>query len=139
MDKDREHLKLLSIFHYIVGGIIGLFSCIPLIHLFVGTAFILGSASMKDAHSNGPPAFFGWIFVVMALVFIIGGWSLALSTIYAGMCLSVQKRYLFCLVVAGLICMFTRVGTILGAFTIIVLLRPSVKDLFCVSDNRYIT
>jgi hypothetical protein len=139
MDKDREHLKLLSIFHYIVGGIIGLFSCIPLIHLFIGTAFIMGAGSMKDSHGNGPPPFFGWIFVIIALIFIIGGWSLALSTIYAGKCLTEQKRYIFCLVIAGLICMFTPVGTVLGVFTIIVLMRPSVKDLFSLSQDRYIT
>ena len=28
---DNEHLKLLSIFHYVKGGITALFSCIPII------------------------------------------------------------------------------------------------------------
>jgi hypothetical protein len=137
MNQDREHLRLLSIFHYIVGGIIGLFSCFPLIHLFVGLSFITGAGFMKDSHGGGPPALFGWVFVVIALVFILGGWTLALCVIYAGTCLGQMKRYIFCLVVGGLLCMFMPVGTVLGAFTIIVLMRPTVKDLFSVSQDRY--
>ncbi len=36
MDQDLEHLRLLSIFHYVVGGIAGLFACFPCIHLVLG-------------------------------------------------------------------------------------------------------
>jgi len=37
---------------------------------------------------------------------------------------------MFCLIVAGIICIFMPLGTILGVFTIIVLVRPSVKAMF---------
>ena len=33
---DTEHLKLLSIFHYVVGGMAVLFACFPIIHLVIG-------------------------------------------------------------------------------------------------------
>ncbi len=33
MDQDLEHLRLLSLFHYVVGGIAALFGCFPFIHL----------------------------------------------------------------------------------------------------------
>lgn len=33
--KDLEHLRLLSIFHYVVGGLIALFACFPIIHLMM--------------------------------------------------------------------------------------------------------
>ena len=36
MNQDSEHLKLLSIFHYVVGGMAALFACIPFIHFFMG-------------------------------------------------------------------------------------------------------
>lgn len=39
---DLQHLKLLSIFHYVLAGITGLFSLIPLIHLFMGLAIVTG-------------------------------------------------------------------------------------------------
>ncbi len=32
-DPDLEHLRLLSIFHYVVGGILALFSCFPILVL----------------------------------------------------------------------------------------------------------
>jgi hypothetical protein len=32
MANDEQNLKLLSIFHYVVGGIMALFSCFPIIH-----------------------------------------------------------------------------------------------------------
>jgi hypothetical protein len=37
---------------------------------------------------------------------------------------------MFCLVTAGLACLFQPVGLVLGVFTFLVLLRPSVKILF---------
>jgi len=37
---------------------------------------------------------------------------------------------MFCFVVACIECLFMPFGTVLGAFTIIVLMRPSVKNLF---------
>jgi len=30
-DKDLEHMRILSIFHYAVGGLLGLLSCFPFI------------------------------------------------------------------------------------------------------------
>jgi hypothetical protein len=40
MNKDLEHLRLLSIFHYVVGGILALFACFPIIHLIMGIMFL---------------------------------------------------------------------------------------------------
>ncbi len=41
-----------------------------------------------------------------------------------------HRRRLFCLVVAGVECAFMPFGTVLGVFTIAVLMRESVKELF---------
>ena len=43
---------------------------------------------------------------------------------------------MFCLVIAALLCMITPFGTVLGVFTIIVLVRPSVKLLFTTQGNN---
>ena len=40
MNQDAEHLRLLSIFHYIVGGLAALFSFFPLLYTTVGAIFI---------------------------------------------------------------------------------------------------
>ena len=41
--QDEEHLRLLSIFHYVVAGLAGLFALFPPIHLLVGLALLTGA------------------------------------------------------------------------------------------------
>jgi disulfide bond formation protein DsbB len=49
---------------------------------------------------------------------------------YAGRCLAQRRRYLLCMVVAGIACIFMPFGTALGVFTLVVLSRPAVKAAF---------
>ncbi len=52
-------------------------------------------------------------------------------TAYAGRCLRARKNYTFLLVMAALNGTFIMpLGTLLGVFTFVVLMRPSVKALF---------
>jgi len=123
MDRDEEYLKLLSIFHYVVGGLAGFFACFPLIHFCFGVAMLVGAI-------DGAPAFVGLLLVFIATVLILGGWALAVCLIIAGRKLAKRKNYMFCLVMGAISCAFMPFGTVLGVFTIIVLVRPSVKELF---------
>ena len=128
-NKDLEHLRLLSIFHYVVAGLLALFAMIPFVHLAVGIAIISGVLDDVDSGSP-PPAFIGWVFVAVAATLILGGWTLAIVIAVAGRKLRRRTGHMFCLVVAGIECIFTPFGTVLGVFTIIVLMRPSVRVLF---------
>ena len=131
--QDAEHLKLLSVFHYIVAGIMALFACLPIFHLLIGLAVVSGRFGTSKG-GTPPPDVFGWFFVVFASGAILFGWTLAACTFLAARSLSQRKRYLFCLVIAGVMaatCM--PFGTVLGVFTIIVLMRPSVKQAFGVA------
>jgi hypothetical protein len=127
MDQDLEHLRLLSIFHYVVGIMLALFSCFPIIHFGVGIALWTG---MIPAEEDVPARAMGVLFTLVAGLFIIGGWFLAACMIQAGRYLSRQVNRTFCLVVAGIECIFTPFGTVLGVFTIIVISRDSVRELF---------
>ena len=129
MNKDEEHLNRLSIFHYVVAGIAALFGCIFLSHLAIGIATLTG-ALKTDSGSEGSPAFAGVIFIVIGSVMIIAGWSLAICLLVAARRLARRTHYRFCLVVAGISCVFMPFGTALGVFTIIILTRESVKKLF---------
>jgi hypothetical protein len=129
MSEDLEHLKLLSIFHYVLAGFTALFACFPVIHLSIGISMLLGSFS-SDYPTSGPPSFFGLMFVVIPAIFILFGWALAICIFLAGRYLSSKRHRLFCLVIAGINCAFAPFGTVLGVFTIVVLMRPSVKNLF---------
>jgi hypothetical protein len=126
-NEDAQHLQLLAIFHYIVGGIMGLFGCIPVVHLSIGIAMVTGHF---DGHGNGPPPEFGWLFIVFGSFMIAIAWSVAIAILVAGRKLATRSGHLYCLVVAAVECAFFPIGTVLGVFTIIVLMRPSVKRLF---------
>jgi hypothetical protein len=41
-----------------------------------------------------------------------------------------RKHFTFCLIMAAVECIFMPFGTVLGTFTILVINRPSVRELF---------
>ena len=127
-NQDEQYLKLLSIFHYVVGAVAGLFACIPIIHLVVGIGLII--ASLTSSPQEGAPVLVGVFFVAFAGAFILFGWAFAVCIILAGRFLAKRRNYMFCLVMAGVECTFTPFGTVLGVFTIITLVRSSVRELF---------
>ena len=133
MEKDLEHLKILSICYYVSAGITALFSCIPFIHLSIGIAFLSGAIPdppHRAGESDFPMKLFGLFFTVIPAIIILSGFALAIATFLTGKYLKQQKNYIFCLIIAGLNCLFFPVGTTLGVFTFIVLFRDSVKNLF---------
>jgi hypothetical protein len=75
------------------------------------------------------------MFTGIAGIMIVAMWSFAIVLLCAGRCLQERRRHTFCLVVAGLECMMMPFGTVLGVFTIIVLLRPAVRQLFGEGDG----
>lgn len=125
MTQDEEHLNLLSIFHYVVGGMTGLFACFPLIHVAVGIAMVTGGLN-----GNNPPPLVGWLFIIFPSVIILTGWALAAAMIIVGRKLKARRSRTFCLVVAGFECIVIPFGTVLGIFTLIVLTKESVAELF---------
>jgi hypothetical protein len=131
MTQDENHLQLLSIFHYVVGGLAALFALFPIFHLIFGLFMILAPGKLAVNGQEQPPlALMGWFFVIMALGVIILGWIFAAFVLTAGRFLARRKHYLFCLVMGGVECIFMPFGTVLGVFTIIVLMREPVKQLF---------
>jgi len=127
MTQDEQHLDLLAVFHYVVGGLTALFSCFFLVHVAMGLAMVAGAF---DKGPNPPPEFVGWILIVTGSVFVLTGWILAGLIIVAGRKLHRRRARTFCLVIAGIECLLWPFGTVLGVFTIIVLSRESVCNLF---------
>lgn len=130
MNNDEEHLKLLAIFHYVVAGIVALFSMIPIIHLVIGLFIVFGARHMAAPGQPPPPAFLGWFFIFIALCFIAGGLILASCIFLAGRFLARRRHYKFCFVMAAVECVVMPFGTVLGVFSIMTLNRESVKQLF---------
>ena len=126
-EQDLEHLRTLSICHYVWAGVLCFFSLIPVIHLVGGILIVTGKLDMD---SGGPPPWFGWLFIGIATFAIVMGLMMSCCVALAGRRLSEHRSHTFCLVVAGLSCTFMPFGTILGIFTLLVLMRPAVKSLF---------
>lgn len=128
ISKDVEHLRRLSIFHYVAGGLAAFFACGMSSHLIIGLIFVLTPQTMENGEPM--PPLFGWAFLASGTVTVLGGLTVAILLIIAGRYLKRHKRRVFCLVVAGISCLMMPIGTVLGVFTIIVLSRPTVKTLF---------
>ena len=128
MNQDFEHLRLLSIFHYVVAGLALLFALFPIIHLFLGIAMVTGL--IEPSSEEPPPRFVGWILIAVAVVWMLFGSAFAACLAVAGRYLSQRRHHTYCLVMAAISCAFMPFGTVLGVFTIIVLSRQSVRLLF---------
>jgi hypothetical protein len=133
MNQDEEHLRLLSIFHYVVGGLAGLFACIPIFHLIGGLVVLAIGLTEAPGDERIPVLIFGLMFTLIALILITAGWTFAICLIVSGRRLGRRTNYKFCFVIACISCAFSPFGTVLGVFTIIVLMRPAVKELFGIS------
>lgn len=127
MNQDAEHLKLLSVFHYVLGGVTAFFGCFPILYVVIGVLALTGK---MDGNGQAPPEAFGWMFVIMGGAAILFAWTLAGGMILCARNLSARRAYTLCLVTAGLECLLMPLGTILGIFTLIVLSRPAVKAAF---------
>ncbi len=127
MNQDLEHLRLLSIFHYVVAGLASLFALFPLLHLVLGIGLATGGFGEPQTAET---RLVGCFFIAFSVAWIACGLALAVCLVLAGRDLALRRRYTFCLVIAAIACAFMPFGTVLGIFTLLVLMRPSVKELF---------
>lgn len=127
MATEDQNLRLLSIFHYVVAGLAAVFSLFPIFHVVIGMMMVFGKL---DDGPSPPPAVLGWLFALMGMAIIVLGLAFAACYAYAGVCLARRRYYMYCLVMAGIGCMFMPFGTVLGVFTIVELQKEPVKRMF---------
>lgn len=127
---DAEHLRLLAIFHFIGSGLAVVAGLALVAHFFVMHALFLHPMPMPARPPAPILAFLGLFYAMGAL------WLLAslLLNLLAGLCLLRRSNRMFCMVVGAINCLHVPFGTVLGVFTLVVLSRPSVRDLFAAQD-----
>jgi hypothetical protein len=130
---DEEHLRLLSLGHYITGGLCIAFASIFIFHfvfMLLGALYPEMFAGPNQTQQGQPDAEFFLIFAVVIGLVILAGWTFGGLTIYVGRCIKRRTHRTLTFVMACLNTMFIPFGTILGVFTLIVLSRPNVKRLY---------
>jgi hypothetical protein len=130
---DADHLNLLSIFHFVGAGL----ACLGMLFLMAHFAFMhfmfMNPTFWQNQKQPPPPPQFFQMFNVFIWFYLFAGlWLLAsvILNIISGICLRMRKCRTFSIVVSGLNCVHIPLGTILGIFTIVVLARDSVRELY---------
>lgn len=124
---DDRYLDVIGILYYVLGGIVGLCSLFPGIYILIGLAALTGNMNEMPP---GEAKVFGGVFVGIGGLFMLIGFGLAVCAILTGMKLRARRSHTFCLVMAAISCLFMPLGTALGIFAIIVLVKPEVRAAF---------
>jgi len=132
---DLDHLRLLVLFHYIGAGLSGIGLLFVFAH-FTFVRLVLAAAKRAPGHPRGPGPeqvfhILIWFYVALALWFILSG----IGDLISARCIRARKGRVFSLLVACLNCLHTPVGTILGVFTFVVLLRESVVEVYAAAGG----
>ena len=130
---DLGHLKLLVIFHWIFAalGVFGLFLMFGH-YSFMSTFFsaILENEDLRQGEMLTPFSMFEgiakWFYVISGLFSVLS----TIANVISAVALTKRKWRMFSIIVGGVNCMSVPLGTILGVFTIVVLLRDSVCELY---------
>ncbi len=126
-----EHIRLLSIFYFVFGGLSLFVAFVLLIYMAILGAIFTNSTVRESIESSGtnldtPISIVGAIFTgVIILVTVIG-----ILQIISGFKLRKKTNRIFSLVMGIIALPSFPLGTALGVFTIIVLTRDSVIEMY---------
>lgn len=134
-DRDAKQLRILQTCHYVLAGGAVLTSLVVFPFLGMLLFLIPGSGSAGGApavHPGASVAPGGGVYLILGFcgLFLLFPVADAVALLIAGLSLRSRRRRTFCTIVAGVNCLAFPLGTALGAFTLAVLSRPSVKEMF---------
>lgn len=127
---DANHLKVLSIFHFVGAGLAAVGLLFLVAHYAMFHTFMANPKIWENQKQSPPPAeffaMFKWFYVIFAAWFVASG----ILSLLSGLFIRVKKHRAFSTFVAGINCLHIPLGTVLGVFTIIVLTRDSVGKIY---------
>jgi len=135
-ETDREHLRILSILHYVSAGLTAVGLCFAGLWTVVvfSMAGVGVAAGLEDpAAAAAPAAAFG-IMGAFGVVMVLIGLGTLIAQYLAARNLHETRGRTLCLIVAAIECLNAPLGTALGVFTIVVLSRPAVQAVFEAND-----
>jgi len=119
----HNYLDILSVFHYVNGGLAALFALAALGFLGIGLGAATGWG--KDWQ---PEAGCSLVAVMILVLILLGGY--AVLNLLAGRAIQTRSGYVVCLLTSAVNCLNIPLGTLLGIFTLVLLADPEVRPLF---------
>lgn len=121
----------LSCFPYFILSAPALLALLFLLAHFAMFQFFMSNPKMWQNQRQMPPpsemfAVFQWFYLVAAAWLIASG----VLNVMSGLFLRARTHRVFSLVVGAINCLHVPIGTALGVFTIVVLMRDSVRELY---------
>jgi hypothetical protein len=127
---DAEHLKLLAIFHFVLAGLAFLGIGFLVLHYALMSQLMFHPERWQGQRGGPPPqmffAFFRWFYLIFGVMLVVG----SVCNLLSGIWIRAARNRIFSVVVAAVNCTQIPFGTVLGVFTIIVLSRDSVRELY---------
>jgi len=131
-NKDRDHLRLLVIGHYVAAGLMVPGLGFLALHYGIMNG-VFGNPEFWQKVKEPPPfdpmmimGVMRWLYLGFGLMMVVSG----VLTLMAGRRIAQRRGRTFTMVIAALNCMNFPLGMLLGIFTLIVLSRESVERLY---------
>ncbi len=129
-----DHLRTLSICHYVYAALATCFSCLGGFYIAMGAFFgEIMKAAPKQNGSAPPPEvadMFTFMFTGIGAAIVVAALTVAVLCVLSGRGMMLRRRRTLSLVVAGILCLTGPLGIALGVFTFIVLLKPETERLY---------
>lgn len=128
---DAEHLRLLAVFHFVVAGLAVAGTLLLGLHYLFLRTFLSNPETWRSPRGGGPSpeAFFSifkWFYLFFGVVLVLS----ALVNVLSGLFIERRRFRTFSMVVAAIDCIQIPFGTVLGVFTLVVLVRDSVMEVY---------
>jgi len=138
MDDERriaEHIKTLSICHYVYAGLAACGSCLGGFYIAMGALIgeAIKHAPQSDPAKAPPPEFvhlFTMLFTGIGVAIVVVALTVAVLCVLSARAMSQRRNRTFSLVVASILCLSVPLGTTLGVFTLVVLTKPAAERLY---------
>ena len=127
---DADHLRLLSIFHFVGAGLAFLAIFFLLAHFAIFHTVFSNPQMWENQKQSAPPAEFFALFKWFYLLFAIWFVGSCVLNLLSGLFIRSRKHRTFSLIVSAINCLYIPLGTALGVFTIVLLMRDSVRQLY---------
>jgi hypothetical protein len=119
----HNYLDILSVFHYVNGGLAMILALAALGFLGIGLG---GATDWGDRWQ--PEAGCSIIAIMILILILVGGY--AVLNLLTGRAIQTRRGYVLCLLTSAVNCLNMPIGTLLGVFTLVLLADPEVRPLF---------